>query len=976
MFASPGHTVAGNQLLETKLYIPKWRPGLVSRPRLIERMHQGIERKLTLISAPAGFGKTTLLAEWLAAAPADEPAAGWFSLDQSDNDSAFFWAYFITALQKVRSQVGESALSLLHSPQPLPIESVLTTLINDINAIPSAGSGHRFVVVLDDYHVIDAQPIHSAIAFLLDHLPPQLHLVIASRSDPPLPLARLRARGELTELRAADLRFTSGEATVFLNKVMGLDLSATEVAALETRTEGWITGLQLTALSMQARDDFAGFIAAFTGNHRYIVDYLVEEVLQRQPEPVWSFLLQTSILDRLSVPLCDAVTDREDSKRILQALERDNLFVVPLDDKRQWYRYHHLFADVLRAHAMEKQPDRIPTLHRRAAAWFEEAGMAAEAIEHARAAGDHETLARLLAANFEEFERIGRYASISRWSASLPEEMVKKRPRLAVIRASVALVFDNNNQTARKFTSWAEEAINTIENGGGFDPSDDIGGTVVGPEGLETLKSEMLALKLFTSARKMPPEEIARIAEQALKLLPPSKHRFRGMLLMIDTGMQMLSNDLRSTLPKIERSIYEARRAQNPHLLTGMLTFRGQMYVAMGRLEDGHRSFEEALLAGQNLSAEGNWVLCSPHTLLAEVFLERADLAGATDHIARALELASKSPTRSPVLYARTTAAQVFLAAGDTKAAIEQLEKAQEFVRGSSDFRYFSFLSSIKLRIYCWTGDLEAATDVVRDRNLSTEMAIDRDNEEEMTAYARYLVARGDLNGAEQVLSRVLPIVRSIGCVQHEIHVLVLKALANELLGDRALALESLGRAIFLGEPGRFNRTFTSEGPAIAGLMEALADAVRHGRGPVEAGSSSYLTHLLGEMRVRPKTVSAQPLVAEPVETVVAEPVETVVAEPVETVVAEPVETVVAEPVETVVAEPVETVVAEPVEVLTARELEILRLIAAGMRNQEIADHLFISLHTVKRHIANAYGKLGVTHRTEAVARANELNLL
>ena len=388
MVYSQGPTV-DITLLETKLYVPKWRLGLVPRPRLIERLDRGTERKLTLVLAPAGFGKTTLLSEWLAATLASERAAGWVSLDQSDNDPAFFWSYFIRALQKVQPEVGESALSLLHSPQPPSIESVLTTLINEIDAIeddPSTGSGRGFVLVLDDYHVIDSQPIHSAIAFLLDYLPPQMHLVIASRSDPPLPLARLRGRGELTDLRASDLRFTPDEAAVFLNEVMGLHLTAGEVEALETRTEGWVAGLQLAALSMQGREDIRGFIRAFAGDDRYIMDYLVEEVLQRQPERVRSFLLQTSILDRLSGPLCDAVTAQEEGKGLLEALERDNLFVVPLDDKRQWYRYHHLFADVLHAHSMEEQPDRLPTLHRRASEWYEDNGSRADAIRLALAA--------------------------------------------------------------------------------------------------------------------------------------------------------------------------------------------------------------------------------------------------------------------------------------------------------------------------------------------------------------------------------------------------------------------------------------------------------------------------------------------------------------------------------------------------------------------------------------------------------------
>ena len=428
MVDSPGHAaVAGIPLLETKLYIPKRRPRFVSRPRLIERLSEGIERKLTLVSAPAGFGKTTVLAEWLAATPASERAAGWVSLDQSDNDPALFWAYFIAALQKVRSEVGHNALSLMQVPQPPPLESVLTTLINEINAIEE-----DFALILDDYHVIDAEPVHGGIAFLLDHLPPQMHLVIASRSDPPLPLARVRGRGESTELRASDLCFTPDEAATFLNEVMGLGISASDVAALEARTEGWIAGLQLAALSMQGREDVPEFVAAFSGDDRYIVDYLVEEVLQRQPESVRSFLLQTAILHRLCGPLCDAVTRQEDGRGMLEALERGNLFVVPLDDKRRWYRYHHLFADVLHAHALEEQPDHVPGLHRRASAWYERQGLPSDAIHHALAAEEFERAAGLIEMEARAMRINNQEATLFGWVKALPDELVRARPVLSV----------------------------------------------------------------------------------------------------------------------------------------------------------------------------------------------------------------------------------------------------------------------------------------------------------------------------------------------------------------------------------------------------------------------------------------------------------------------------------------------------------------------------------------------------------------
>src|SRR6266702_5756581 len=374
-------------LLETKLHVPRWRRNLVARRSLSERLSRGTESALTLVSAPAGFGKTTLLAEWLAVAAADGRSVAWLSLDQRDNDPALFWTYLVAALKAAAP--GAGALSLLQPPQP-PSEAALVTLLNDLGAI-----SNEVVLVLDDYHVIDARDVQDGMAFLLEHLPPRIHLVIGSRADPALPLARLRGRGELVEIRAADLRFTPGEAAAYLNGVMGLVLTAADVAALEGRTEGWIAALQLAALSLQGREDTAAFIDGFAGDDRYIVDFLAEEVLQRQPEHVQHFLLQTSILDRLSGPLCDAVTGQAGGKAKLAALERANLFLVPLDDRRRWYRYHQLFADVLQAHLLDEQADNVAVLHSRASGWFERNGEPAEAIRHALAAEDFEGAANL-----------------------------------------------------------------------------------------------------------------------------------------------------------------------------------------------------------------------------------------------------------------------------------------------------------------------------------------------------------------------------------------------------------------------------------------------------------------------------------------------------------------------------------------------------------------------------------------------------
>ena len=414
-------------ILATKLYLPPPRPRVVLRPRLIERLNEGLYRKLTLISAPAGFGKTTLVSGWVAGC--DRPAA-WLSLDEGDNDPIRFLSYLVAALQTIARDIGEGVLGAVQSPHPPPTETILTALLNEIISIED-----DFVLVLDDYHVIDARPVDDTLAFLLDHLPPQMHLIIATREDPHLPLSRLRVRGQMSELRAADLRFAASEAGEFLEGVMGLNLSAEDIATLGDRTEGWIAGLQLAALSMRGREDVTGFIRAFAGDNRYIVDYLVEEVLQRQPESIRGFLLQTSILDRLNGPLCDAVTGQQEGNARLEALERGNFFVVPLDDKRQWYRYHHLFAEVLFAHLMQEQPAQIPTLHRRASEWYQHNGLAADAIRHALAAADFARAADLVEMAVPAMRRSRQEATLLGWLKALPDELVHRRPVLSVAYA-------------------------------------------------------------------------------------------------------------------------------------------------------------------------------------------------------------------------------------------------------------------------------------------------------------------------------------------------------------------------------------------------------------------------------------------------------------------------------------------------------------------------------------------------------------
>jgi LuxR family maltose regulon positive regulatory protein len=915
----PGQKVKRDPLLEAKLYVPRWRRGLVPRPRLSERLNRGAEAKLTLVSAPAGFGKTTLLAEWLAGAPAHERSVAWLSLDERDNQPASFWTYVIAALQTVEPGLGAGAISLLQAPQPPPIETVLTILLNELSA-----TTNEVVLVLDDYHLIDARDVQDGMVFLLDHLPPRVHLMITSRADPALPLARLRARGELVELRAADLRFLPDEAAAFLNEVMGLAVTPQEVAALEARTEGWIAALQLAALSMQGRDDVAGFVTGFAGDDRYIVDYLVEEVLERQPERVRYFLLQTSILDRLSAPLCDAVTGQDDGKAMLEALERGNLFVVPLDDRRRWYRYHHLFADVLQARLLDEQSDRVPDLHRRASAWYEQNGERSEAISHALAAHDLERAAQLVELAARATLRSYRSARLLEWLRALPDDLVRMRPVLSTYYA-FALLGVGELDAAE---AWLREAERRLDDAAVEPPSAAAARRIVADEAEFRSVPATIALAWAFRAQVLGDVATARErARQALDLFPEDDHLWRGGAAVLLALTHWRSGNLEAAQHVHDDGIASLERTGDLSLAISAAYDGADLRKARGRLSDAGRLYERSLRLATHHGDPAIPGLADLHLGLSDLHRERDELEAARWHLQRGEELgrlAALPQTPSRLCLARARIRQI---EGDLDGTLELLDQAER-LHVRSPVPEIRPIAALRVRAWVAQGRLAEALDWVRAQGLSAEDDLDYPREFSHITLARVLIARNEREGDHQaggdalgLLGRLLAAAEAHGRTGSAIEILVLQALAHGAQGRVDAGLDPLERALTRAEPEGYVRTFVDEG-------EPMRDLLRRA---VAAGiSSAYARRLLSAFEERthagfvPQTAAGVGLV-------------------------------------------------EP---LTAREVEIVRLVAAGLRNQEIADQLVISLPTVKRHIANSYGKLGVRHRTEAVARANELGLL
>jgi len=901
-------------LLATKLYIPPPRAQIVVRPRLRARLDETLDRKLTLVSAPAGFGKTTLVSQWVHQnykgggiknkqdRTLHSSNVAWLSLDKGDSSPPRFLAYLVAALQTIAPQLGSGILVALQSPQPPPPEAVLTALLNEIAAIPD-----DFILVLDDYHLIDAPEVDAALAFLVEHLPPQMHLIIATRQDPQLPLSQLRARDELTELRAADLRFTFSEASEFLNRVMGLSLSAQEIEQLETRTEGWVVGLQLAALSMRGQSDTENFIQSFTGSHRFVLDYLMEQVLRQQPQAIQNFLLHTSILERFCGPLCDAVLNVRDGtgQETLAHLEHANLFLFPLDNERHWYRYHHLFVELLRQRVRQKfsalpiETNGIAELHQRASAWYEQNNMLIEAFQHAAAADDVERAARLVDMERMPIHFPGAVNIILDWLNSLPKHVLDARPALWWRAAALSLVIG--------ITTGVQEKLQAAEDGlRGADLTDKTRNLI----GRIATARATLALTHYDA------ETILVQSRRALEYLDTNNLADRTSAQWTQGIAYLFQGDRVAARNAMNKALALAQASARNFSLLLATTSLGTLQEIDNELDAAVETYRHAL----QLAGEPSLAFASDAQLgLARIFYEWNDLEAAQQHGAKGLELARQyDRVIDRYIICEAFLARLKLAQGDVAGASEILARAEQDARAKNFALRMPEIAAVQVSLLLKQGNLAAAAQLAQTYNLPMSQA-------------RVLLAKGDANAALAVLGPLRELATAKNWADERLKVMILQVVALALNQERESSIALLGDALALAEPGGFIRLFVDEGEPMRLLISdfqfSILKTLPH--------LSAYLEKLLAAFP-SPQTkseISNQ-------------------------------------------KSKIEIRNSKLVESLSERELEILQLIAQGYSNQEICERLFLALSTVKGHNRVIFDKLQVKNRTEAVARARALGLL
>ncbi len=778
-------------ILATKLYIPPPRSKIVLRPRLVERLNEGMHCKLILISAPAGFGKTTLVSEWLGVC---ERQVAWLSLDEGDNDPARFISYLVKALQTIKAKIGEGLLAALQSPQPLQIETILTTLLNEISIIPE-----HFVLILDDYHSIDSQPVDQSLAFLVEHQPPHMHLVIATREDPQLPLARYRARGQLTELRAADLRFTPTEATDFLNQVVGLNLSAEDITELETRTEGWIAGLQLAAISMQGQSDTTNFIKSFTGSHHFVLDYLIEEVLQQQPASVQTFLLVTSILDRMCGSLCDAVllAPSASSQETLEYLERANLFIVPLDNERRWYRYHHLFAELLRQRLRQSassgnEEGGVAEYHRRASQWYEDHGLQIEAFQHAAAANDVERAERLMESKKMPIHLRGAATAILSWLESLPTTLLDARPALWWKQASLLLVIGQTTGVEEKLLATEAALAATALPGAELDDT------------TRNLIGKIAVARATLAQTQGQIETILVQSRRALEYLHPNNLSYRSTA----TRTLGFAYYLQGDQVEAGRAYTEALSlAQAAGDITNSILASirlGQIQESENQLHQAAGTYQHVLQLLDDYSPPNAPVA---YLGLARIFYEWNDLNAAEQYGEQSFQLAQQyDQVIDRLILSELFLARLKMARGDATGAARILSQVEKTANQKNYTFRLQDIAATQVMIHLHQGNIDAAAQLARQYDLPLFQA-------------RVLIAQKDPCTALAVLEPLHQQAKTKGWVNSLLKVMAVQSIAFYALGEKEKAAQMLGEALALAEPGGFVRIFVDEGESMRLLI-------------------------------------------------------------------------------------------------------------------------------------------------------------
>jgi len=955
-----GH-VAADPLLATKLTMPPVRGALVERSRLAKRLHQGVQGPLTLLSAPAGSGKTTLLGAWCASPQGHDRPLAWVSLNEADNDPTRFWRYVLTALDRVAPGVASDALTLLRSADAPALEAVLSALVNALTAY-----AQDIVLVLDDYHLIETEAIHRLLTFLIAHLPTPLHLLLATRADPPLPLARLRARGDVIELRAADLRFTAEETTAFLGTVMGLTLAPEEVVALEARTEGWIAGLQLAALSLQGRPatEAAAFIAAFRGSHRYIVNYLLDEVLLRQPEQTQRFLLHTCLLDRFCAPLCAAILDGENpsaariaaSQEMLETLDRHNVFLIALDDERRWYRYHYLFADALRQRQSGQAavPD-VALLHRRASAWFARQDLLEEAIGHALAGKDHDGAVALIRRAASALLAHGETQTLVTWLRALPEASLRAAPQLALLYAWL-LIDLRDHSGAERYLRYAEAALEDRDALVQDEltarllflrdlPPMETGADTAGDTA--TIRAMIGAARAIVSALHGAPSRAIPQAQAALDGLDDGDVRSRS-LATIALGLAYLSQGAVRPAAAAFRAVAVANRATTYGLFM-MLAAVGEAsaHRMAGALDRAQTTYEQAIAWSVD-HAHPSLLAGSLYTGLADLLRERNELDAALDRATEGLRLATELGAAAAGRWIEWHAcdllvlARIKQAQGDLDGAFAAVTEARDTLTGCGAIAVVAILTAFEVQLHLAQGDLASAVHWLRSVEAHTEpprfgltpqVFVYADEHLAITPI-QALIAQARASGDATPLRRAFTLLdqlrekaESADLAWLRVKTLTLQALACQSLGETTPARAALDQALALAQPAGYIRVFVDEGPPMTTLLRQR-DAL--------GASTPFISALCaaldsqGSGRRIDASMHALPSATGPT-------------------------------------------MAEP---LTEREREVLRLLAVGQSNPEIARALYVEVNTVKTHVKNLYSKLGAHSRMHAVRRARELALL